>query len=160
VIVRRLDAIQLEYRAKGGGMRDDPMRPARDAILLPLATALKDRLEAGGPVRPIPGVAYRRLATAPAYQPAQDVVIHLMGCNRCTAPILMLIHAQPGHCLEDDARELRPIYLEHDLPTIISGPPIGDGDEEDLPADMLPVWPERGVLHRMEPKPLARCWRR
>jgi hypothetical protein len=131
-------------------MPDDPMRPARDAILLPLATALKDRLEAGGPVRSIPGVAYRRLATAPAYQPAQDVVIHLTGCNCCTEPILMLIHAQPGHCLEEYARELRPLYLEHNLPTLISGPPIGEGDEEDLPADVLPVWPERGELHRME----------
>jgi hypothetical protein len=36
------------------------------------------------------------------------------------------------------------------LPTIISGPPIGEGDEDDLPADVLPVWPERGVLTRME----------
>jgi hypothetical protein len=66
------------------------------------------------------------------------------------APILMLIHTQPGHCLEDYARELRPISLEHNLPTIISGPPIGDGDADDLPADVLPVWLERGEVHRME----------
>jgi hypothetical protein len=39
---------------------------------------------------------------------------------------------------------------EHTLPTLISGPPIGEGDADDLPADGLPVWPERGVLTRME----------
>jgi hypothetical protein len=48
------------------------------------------------------------------------------------------------------ARELRPISLEHTLPTIISGPPIGAGDADDLPADVLPVWPKRGVMTRME----------
>jgi hypothetical protein len=111
VIVRRLDGMRIEYRANGGGMPDDPMRPARDAILLPLATALKERLEAGGPIRPIPGVAYRRLATAPVYQPARDVAVHVMGCNHCTKPILMLIHAQPGHNLEDYARDMRPLYV-------------------------------------------------
>jgi hypothetical protein len=35
-------------------------------------------------------------------------------------------------------------------PPLISGPPIGDGNADDLPADGLPVWPERGVLTRME----------
>jgi hypothetical protein len=149
-IVRRLDATRIEYRANGVGYPDDPIRPARDAILLLLAITLQQRLEDGGPVRPIPGVVYRRLVTAPVYQPACDIVVHLMGCHRCTVPILMLIHAQPGHCLEDYARELRPIYIEHNLPTIISGPPIGEGDADDLPADVLPVWPERGELHRME----------
>jgi hypothetical protein len=48
-------------------------------------------------------------------------------------------------------RELRPYCSqEHTLPTLISGPPIGEGDADDLPADGLPVWPERGVLTRME----------
>ena len=128
---------------------DDPLRAAREALLLPLATMLQQRLEAGGPIRPIPGVAYRRLATASVYQPARDVAVHVMGCNSCTKPILMLIHAQPGHTLEDDARDMRPLYQEYTLPTLIAGPPIGEGDEDALPAEVLPVWPERGELHLM-----------
>lgn len=37
-------------------------------------------------------------------------------------------------------------YLEQNLPTLIAGPPIGAGDADALPAEVLPVWPERGAL--------------
>jgi hypothetical protein len=62
--------------------------------------------------------------------------------------------------MEVYARELQPISLKHTLPTIISGPPIGEGDADDLPADVLPVWPERGVRRAWKRMPLTRCWRR
>jgi hypothetical protein len=65
-----------------------------------VCSARRDREDAG------PRCHSLALATTRAYQPAQDVVTDLMGCNRCTAPILMLIHAQPGHNLEDYARDM------------------------------------------------------
>ena len=46
-------------------------------------------------------------------------------------------------------RGVVPIYQEHNVPTLIAGPPIGEGDEDDLPAEVLPVWPERGELQLM-----------
>ena len=39
---------------------------------------------------------------------------------------------------------------EHTISTIIAGPPIGDGDADELPAAQLPVWSERGEMELME----------
>ena len=44
---------------------------------------------------------------------------------------------------------MRPLYHEHTLPTLIAEPPIGEGEEDALPAEVLPVWPERGEQHLM-----------
>lgn len=41
-------------------------------------------------------------------------------------------------------------YQDHTLPAPIAGPTVGEGDADELPAEVLSVWLARSALHRTE----------
>jgi hypothetical protein len=77
-----------------------------------------------------------------------------MQCEICDAFVALLIFApeatEPSR-FEDYARLMYPEYTRHNLPTWIIGPSLGSGPEEERPADILPVWPQRSPIERLRP---------
>ena len=87
-------------------------------------------------------------------EPQKGVASKLMQCETCEAGVALLIFAEqatdPGG-LEDYARLMYPQIAEHDVPTWVIGPSVGDGPPAERPADILKVWPEREPVRRMRP---------
>ena len=139
----------LEYRVNVAGHPDDPMSQQREALLLPLATAMQARLEEGGPVRVLPGVVYHRLALDAVYQPPSETAARLILCRRCQQLMVLLIDAEQGYCLEDYARALFAIYREKNLPTFVVSPHIEAAPHDAVRTDILQVWRARKPIERV-----------
>jgi hypothetical protein len=129
----------------------DPMTARRAEVFQPLGLELAARLEAATGPAPASG-----LAAPPPRPPEPREIIEskLITCERCGAPVALLIFAPeatgPGH-FEDYSRKMFPEYTRLNLPTWIVGPALGDGPVMDRPADILKVWPERAPIRRLRP---------
>lgn len=75
----------------------------------------------------------------------------VLECQRCRAAVALLIFAADPGGLEDHARLMYPHIASLRVPTWVVGPPTGDGPAEEVPADLLKVWPEREPVRRMTP---------
>lgn len=159
----QLGRIVLEDRATGdcnvtcevAGDPADPMTACRLKIFEPIGLEIVRLL--GGDDRPPldASIPFRQRAK----EPEGVVQSKALQCDCCETVVALLVFApetgEPGY-LEDVARLMFPQYSELDVPTWIIGP-VAFNDivryaPEEVPSDVLQVWPTRGPLERLNPR--------
>lgn len=74
----------------------------------------------------------------------------LLPCNTCGAFVALLIFSNLDEMtiadFEDYARMMYLVYSNHNVPTWIIGPPVGDLMEADTSSPIMQVWPEKGSI--------------
>jgi hypothetical protein len=152
VIVQARGETSCQCTAEVCGDPSDPMTEKRREIFAPLGTALLQQFEEAYAQRGIPAT----LDPPPPSLPPDRSSIEskIIVCEQCNAPVAQLIFADnasaPGY-LEDYARLMYPQYSRVDVPTWIIGPPLGDEPPPERAAELLQVWPTRGVKQRLSP---------
>ena len=162
-VLGQLGRVVLKDRPTGGcnvtcevaGDPADPMTARRLEIFEPIGLGI---------VRQLGGDAHPRLGASTPFrqrtpEPAGIAESKALLCDRCEAVVALLVFApeaagggESGH-LEDVARLMYPHYSELGVPTWIIGPAalndIQSRPPEDVPSNVLQVWPIRGDLERL-----------
>jgi hypothetical protein len=130
------------------GFPSDPMMQRRREVLEPLCKELTRILEASrgsGRATPLP-------VREP--QPAGQVPCEEVRCEVCGRMVAFLVFADRATDdgrFEDYARMMYLHYTWHNVPTYIIGPELGDGPMAYRPANILQVWPQRGLMECLRP---------
>lgn len=132
------------------GDLDDSQTRARHDLLAPIASSVLKHLGAEVDELPFSPLGTRR-------EGGKDIAAQQVPCPRCGAIVAFLIHADDARTvggLEDYARLLHSETVRLNVPTWVLGPALGDGPIRERPADMLKVWPDRGLVKRQRPADL------
>ena len=156
VVLRPRPDGRTDFAAETVGDPDDPMRAEREAVFGPLVRRLSatflEAVAARGDA--IPPASPRPPSHRTARPPQRRIRSELFGCDRCGAPVALLVFADDAMDLgglEDVARLMYPHITRTDVPTWVIGPPHGDGPPELASSDSLKVWPEREPVGRLSP---------
>lgn len=141
------------------GDQDDPLTATRAEMLGPLVRQLHHVLDEAAGVRHRPGKGL----TPPfntSQEPAGGLMVKLLRCETCEAPVARLIFAPPetqtSADFQDVARRVFPICVELKVPTWIVGP----GNAHDMLTQTEPmnirsrvfqIWPEHGPMFDSSP---------
>lgn len=141
------------------GEPEDPMTARRAELMAPLVGQVHHLLDevAGGPHRA------SKAAAKPhdfLQERADDLLVKVMRCDHCDAPVARLVFAPPeAHTVadfEDVARRAYQICAELPLPTWIVGPGkvediLVQDDPMNVRSTVMKIWPERGQRFESSP---------
>ena len=151
LVLQGLPSGHCQISCEVAGDPADPRTARRRTVLEPITTELVRRLEAQ--TATVLGTPWGTPPPSPS-TPKRLIESKLMQCERCDAGVALLIFADDvtDHGgLEDYARLMYQQIQATNLPTWVIGPPQGNAEPPERPANILKVWPHREPVRRMRP---------